>query len=238
MENFVVGSEQDSTLDVTKDNQPLNIGIHGTNAGDVAAGVTDRADKSRVSGHVIFNQVGNCLNRKNGRITGSNCQKYWVQSLCSTTPGESSPLVQPEAMLFPRHFYASAQADPKSILGARPLFLLSPKKHPYGFDSALQHAQIRMTDPSSSTSTVPNLMCCMFDELGNMALNSNHSRDMFQTGFVVDNKSSSGLAVQEKGHTNFHAESKRASWIGSFSRVEDFHGVDEVPSRIRQNDLI
>ena len=111
MEDFVVGAEQDTTLDVTEDNQPLNVGLHGTNSGDIPIGVTDRIDTSRVSGHVLFNQVGNCLNRRNGRITGSNRQKYWVQSLCSTSPSESSPLLQPEAMLFPCHFYASAHAD-------------------------------------------------------------------------------------------------------------------------------
>eukprot|EP00957_Ditylum_brightwellii_P179010 13635512-Ditylum_brightwellii.AAC.1 len=79
---------------------------------------------------------------------------------------------------------------------------MSYRKNPYGFASALQHAQMRMTDPSSSTSTDPKLMCCLFDELGNMTLNSNHSCDVFQRGFVVDNKSSSGVAVREKGHTN------------------------------------
>eukprot|EP00957_Ditylum_brightwellii_P084452 6422259-Ditylum_brightwellii.AAC.1 len=59
-----------------------------------------------------------------------------------------------------------------------------------------------MTDPRSSTRTDAKLMCCLFDELGNMALNSNSSCDVFQRGFVVDNKSSSGMAVCKKGHTN------------------------------------
>ena len=59
-----------------------------------------------------------------------------------------------------------------------------------------------MTDASSSSSTDPSVMTCFFDELGNMDLNSCYSREIFQRGFVVDNKSTRGMAVREKGHTN------------------------------------
>ena len=67
--------------------------------------------------------------------------------------------------------------------------------HTYGFASTLQHAWIRITNPSSTTSTDPKLMCTYFDELGNMTLNSNHSQDLFQQGFVVDNNRSTGMSV-------------------------------------------
>jgi hypothetical protein len=59
-----------------------------------------------------------------------------------------------------------------------------------------------MLDPSSSTGTDPQYMCCMFDELGNIAMNSVHSRDVFSRGFVVDDSNVSGMAVRERGHTN------------------------------------
>ena len=81
-------------------------------------------------------------------------------------------------------------------------FFFSSKTNPYGFASTLQHARIRITDASSSTSTDLSLMTCYFDELGNMALKGNHSRDVFQRGFVVDSKSATGMVVREKGHTN------------------------------------
>ena len=45
-------------------------------------------------------------------------------------------------------------------------------------------------------------MTCYFDELGNMELCHNHSRDVFQRGFVVDNKSVTGMDMHGKGHTN------------------------------------
>jgi hypothetical protein len=118
MENFLVTSVQDTTLDLTDDNRQVNIGIPETNAGDIPANVHDRNDSSHVSGHVLFNVAGKCLNRKRGAITGNSRQKFWVQNLCSTSPGESAPLLQPEASLCPRHFYASASKDNRSILGA------------------------------------------------------------------------------------------------------------------------
>ena len=58
-----------------------------------------------------------------------------IQILCATVPGKVSPLLQPEAALFPRHFYITAANDTCSILGARPLFLMNEKPNPYGFCS-------------------------------------------------------------------------------------------------------
>ena len=201
MENFVISSAQDSTLDLTEDNRN-SVGFMSTDTGDLPVDVETSLRSDTVSGHVIFNQAGRCVSRRNGQINGINREKHWIQSMCSTTPGQPCPLLQPEASLFPRHFYAAAETDRRSILGARPLFLLSHKKHPHGFSPALQHARIRMTDPSSSTSTDPKLMCSHFDELGNIALNSNHSRDVFERGFVVEDKSTSGMAVRDKGNTD------------------------------------
>ena len=125
-----------------------------------------------VSSHVIFNQVGQCITRHNTSIKGTSRQKHWVQSLCSTSPGDTSPLLQPEASLFPRHFYPASNNDRRSILGA---FLVNARKDPYKFATTLGHAWIRMTDPSSTTSTDPTYMCHGFDELGNVALNLCHS---------------------------------------------------------------
>ena len=42
-------------------------------------------------------------------------------------------------------------------------------------------------------------MCYYFDFLCNMTLNKHHSRDVFEIGFVVDNKSDSGMSVRDKG---------------------------------------
>ena len=61
MERFVMTSSLDTTLDLTEDNRIPHEGIIGTNARDILVNVNDGSDHFRVSGHIIFNQVGNCL---------------------------------------------------------------------------------------------------------------------------------------------------------------------------------
>ena len=201
---FVTHCVQDTTLDLTIDNQNFNDDLfETTNSADIPLNINQHHHSSdTISGHVIFNQVGHCTIRRNqGSIEGTSRQKYFVQNLCATTPGQSFPLLQPEASLFPRHFYASAQLDSCSILGAQPIFLMSSKKNTYGFTSTLTQARIHMTNPSSTTSTDPNHMCFYFDQLGNLSLNHIHSRDIFERGFVVDNNSYCGMSVRDKGKT-------------------------------------
>ena len=147
---------------------------------------------------MVFNQAGSCTQRKKYSINGTNRQKHMIQKLCSTIPGRALPLLQPEATLFPRHFYIAAEKDKCSILGAQPIFLVSEKTHPYGFTSSLTQARIHMTNPSSTTSTDPNHMCYNFNQLGNKVLNSGHSRDVFERGFVVDDKKPNGMSVRDK----------------------------------------
>ena len=52
-----------------------------------------------------------------------------------------------------------------------------------------------MTNPFSTTSTDPNLMCYYFDTLGNIVLGKSYSRNIFERGFVVDDKSAYGMSV-------------------------------------------
>ena len=131
--------------------------------------------------------------------------------MCATTSGKNAPLLQPESSLFPRHFYISAKTDNCSILGARPLFCMNSKTFNYGFCSTLSQARLHMTNPFSTTSTDPNFMCMYFDQLANMALSNNHSRDVLERGFVVDNKSSCGLGVRDKASSTLSGsvDSKR-----------------------------
>ena len=55
-----------------------------------------------------------------------------------------------------------------------------------------------MANPYSTTSSDPKFMCFYFDQLANMSLNEHHSRDIFERGFVVDNKSDSCIGVRDK----------------------------------------
>ena len=220
--NFAVYSEQDVTLDITVDNSQRSDGFCTTNSGDIPVNINQDLTRDTVSAHVIFNQAGKCTNRRYRNIEGTSRQKHMVQSLCSTIPGQASPLLQPEAALFPRHFYISAKNDKCSILGARPLFLINSKTHPYGFASTLSQARMHMTNPCSTTSTDPSFMCNYFDQLGNVALGQCHSRDIFERGFVVDNRSAIGMKVREKDHTKLDGSVDSRKMVRNLSASQQY----------------
>ena len=200
--DYVIFPVQDTSLNLTSDNNVMNEGFFTTNSANISLDVKrNSTDTNAVSGHVIFNQIGNCAMRKTRNINGTSRQKHMIQSLCASTPNQSHPLLQPEASLFPRHFYISASNDLCATLGAQPLFLLTPRKNKYGFTSILTQARIHMTNPFSTTSTDPNLMCYYFDTLENIVLGKSYSRDIFERGFVVDDKSAYGMSVRDKNHT-------------------------------------
>ena len=197
---YTILTPQDPTLDVTPDNWNEH-GFSSTHAGDLPIAVEQGLKGERVDGHVIFNQVGGCVSRHNGSISGTSRQKHWIQSLCSSVSGHSIPLMQPEAALFPRHFYIASTLDRRSTLGARPLACMTSSTYAYGIESALGHARQRMTDPTSSVGTDPSFVCSVFDELGNLEMNRHHSRDVYDKGFVVDSASRTGMTVRDTGST-------------------------------------
>ena len=125
MDTHAVFSEQDPTLNQTLHNQDNNAAFFTKNSGGCPRNVVHDEGRDSVTGHIIFNQVRTCTRRRNQNIEGTSRQKHLVQSLCATIPGQASTLLQPEAILFPRHFYISADKDRCSILGARPLFLIN-----------------------------------------------------------------------------------------------------------------
>ena len=88
MQDFVVTTEQDPTLNITADNRPTDVGFHSTDAGDIPNNVGDQNKTLPVKGHILLNQVGNSLNRRIGGVTGTNAQKFWIQNLCSTSAGD------------------------------------------------------------------------------------------------------------------------------------------------------
>ena len=68
MENFVISLVQDSPLDLTKDNRNTCVGFFNTNVGDLPLNVESNQSSDAVSGHVIFNQAGQCVSRRNEAI--------------------------------------------------------------------------------------------------------------------------------------------------------------------------
>ena len=89
------------------------------------------------------------------------------------------------------------------MLASRPLFLMSSKTHPCGFSSTLSQVTMHMTNPCSTTSTEPTFMPYYLNELRNTALSKFHSRDIFQTGFAVDEKISTRISFRDQDYTNF-----------------------------------
>ena len=72
----------------------------------------------QVSGHVFYNQAVLCTLRRNRWIADTHNQNHFIQRLCSTTTGQSCPILSLEKALFPRYFGASAQSNSHAILGA------------------------------------------------------------------------------------------------------------------------
>ena len=138
---YTISSPQDPTLDLTEDNCVEGHGFSSTDAGDLPVEVLDASKDDRVGGHVVFTHVGNCISRHRGSISGTSSQKNWVQTLCSSISGNSCPLVQPEANLYPRHFFAASTIDGRSVLGARPLACMTHNTYACGMESALGHAR-------------------------------------------------------------------------------------------------
>jgi hypothetical protein len=106
----------------------------------------DVLNQNRVSGHVILNQCGSLLSRRNHDIRGSSKHKFFLQKIHATSDGESIPLLYPESMIFPSIF---PFCDPDGIpsLGCIPAPLLSSNIQKYGFESIPQHTRTRITVP-------------------------------------------------------------------------------------------
>ena len=225
--DFLVNADQDLTLDTTQDNTDIDIGFETTDAGDEPVNIHLRDGSDPISGAVLFNQVGSCTTRQNNIIRGTNRQRNFVQKLCSTSPGQVSPLLQPEAAVFPRHFYVSAEHNAYTLLGARPLVLYSTRAHPYGYKSGLITSRIRMTSTHSTTGTDLTYMAHNFDELGNRLMSSSHSRDIYSRGFVVEQNSTLGVGVRERGHTTLSQavdSNKMVLRVGALQKWIDWNG--------------
>ena len=65
-------SGQDPTLDITQDNYHEPVGFLSTHAGDMPLNIEQSTTGESVAGHVIFNQLGNCICCLRGNIFGSS----------------------------------------------------------------------------------------------------------------------------------------------------------------------
>ena len=144
---LVTAEEPDSYHEENHDFFPPDT-IPTTDTGEKAQRIieSDGWKQNKVSGHVILNQCGSLLSRRNHDINGSSKHKFFLQKIHSTSDGESIPLLYPESMLFPSIFPFS---DPDGLpsVGCIPAPLLSTLMEKIGFESIPQHTRTRLTVP-------------------------------------------------------------------------------------------
>jgi hypothetical protein len=106
-------------------------------------------------------------------------------------------------MLYPKHFWASATHDPSSILGCPPISCYrGTPTHPDGFASHIEMARNHLTHASSSTATDDNFASTHYDAIINVASSGMDSRMVSRSGFVVDNKSPTGVKLGDGDESN------------------------------------
>ena len=147
----------------------------------------------RTNGHVLLNQTGKLLTRKNRNMNTNKYQKSFVQSIAATVNGNCIPLLYPEGMLFPSIFWKTLNDG--SIIGATPSCIMN-QENANTRDFALHRDsyRARLTSPGTQTSTNPRYIAHMFDVLSNLAMNRCDSRLILNRGLVVSS-SESGLAL-------------------------------------------
>ena len=107
-----------------------------TDTGDYAYTIEEELPKgTSVNGHVILNQCGSILLRKDSTIEGYKYQKHFLQRIVSTTTATSTPLLYPEGMLFPSIFWKQ-MTHCGSIPGAIPSGFLTQETSLFGFETA------------------------------------------------------------------------------------------------------
>ena len=107
------------------ENEEYNCTIPTTNANLHAKKVTseDRNWLIRTNGHVLLNQTGKLLTRRNHNMNSNKTQKHFIQSIASTVPGNCIPLLYPEGMMFPSIFWKMLHDG--TIVGAMPSSLMN-----------------------------------------------------------------------------------------------------------------
>ena len=92
MNNNTVFTDNDPSLNQIEDNINNKLGFFTANSGLTPVNINQDPSRDTVTSHVIFNQIGTFTSRRTTNIDGTSRQKYLIQKLCSTLPGQSSPL--------------------------------------------------------------------------------------------------------------------------------------------------
>ena len=86
---------QDASLNLSDDNRNFGESFPAIKSAQTPINILQHNTNDMISGHIIFNQVGNCTIRLKRSIAGTSRQKYFIQNICATKPGKASTLLQP-----------------------------------------------------------------------------------------------------------------------------------------------
>ena len=183
-----------------------------------------------VRGHVLLNEYGNCLVRKDAKLVGSNGQRGIFERIVATAKGKSIPLMYPEGMMFPSIFWWMNHFD-GSVLGSLPLSLWASQSETkkFGFAGVLEHIRCRVTNPRLLCGMDPRYIFLSHDILSNLRLRGCDSRFMHLTrgyeslvdqGVVLDK----GIGVDEGAMPGEGIDDHRAvKMLSSFTRETKFN---------------
>ena len=155
--------------------------VPSTNAYEVPIQVT--AKNERIGLHVLLNQHGSLLVRRERQMRGSNREQGFLQRIVATSPHHSVPLIYPEASIFPSIFWHSHSDG--SITGAIPVCLWNSdtlvRKH--GFATIQNHMKNRLKNSSLLCSTDHRYIFFAFDSMNNIMSRGTDTRLVLRRGF-------------------------------------------------------
>lgn len=174
-----ISSASSSNDDTFDENQDMPIPT--TNAMDTALHIRSRP--SRMALHVLLNEHGSLLIRRNNRLKPRRLDQGFLERIVATSTGQSIPLLYPEGMLFPSIFWK--QAADGSIIGALPSGLLDCDKvaAEHGFASVASHLRCRVKNSSLLCGTDPRYIFYTFDCINNASLRGHDNRIVLRRGF-------------------------------------------------------
>jgi hypothetical protein len=192
--------QQTHAVNVLMDNthmEPTILEVPTTNAGLMAMDVTMK-DRSFIPLHAVLNNCGTLLVRKQSKLSGTLRQQHFLHKIAAVSPGQSLPLLYPEAMLFPSIFYKGMEDG--SVLGAIPCAYMTRstilKKQ--GIADIPDQMRSRITNTSTMQSTDPRYITYAFDCVMNLNLRQQDSRILLSRAIGTHGPAQCGVGEKEQ----------------------------------------
>ena len=159
--------------------------------------------------HWLLNGVCGLLQRGT-KITLSKVHQRFMENLTATTPGNTVPLNDIEALLYPSIFYHQLQDG--SYPGCLPAALMSggAVNKQLGFHTMADHMTLRMKDASLLTSGSQDYLQFAFDACFNLALETTDNRFVLERGLQEADLKTQENYIRRHAKLNFDAQDSRA----------------------------